>query len=562
MTEPGRDLQSALAYAAGSDKSLIFLDRKERETRWPFHAVQSRARAVAGRLMKLGIQHGERVVLVFPTDIEFMDAFFGCLLAGAVPTPVYPPVRLGRMDEYVARTARMIELAGARLVLAPSRIRRVMGRVAERARPELGCRTLEQLPSAPPDSRPVDPLDLALVQFSSGTTVDPKPVALTHHALMEQGRLLRQLILESGGDEVQAGCSWLPLYHDMGLIGCLMPALLHPGDLTLLGPELFITKPALWLRALSRSKATVSPAPNFAYALCVQKVKDEEMEGVDLSHWRMALNGAEPVAPEVLRAFTERFARWGFSANALTPVYGLSEAALAISFSDVNTPFVTTHFDPVALSEGRAVPDPEGVELVSVGKALPEFDIEVREGIIWTRGPSLMKGYLGRPDLTATALVDGWLNTGDLGFFHEGELYVTGREKDVLILNGRNHAPHPVEQAADHVQGVRTGCAAAVSFRPEGAASETLVLFVERNKGATVDPSLVAASVLERCGLRCGQVVIVDPGTLPRTSSGKLRRSEALRLHRAGELAAPDEVTLLHVAGIFARSAAAFFRAR
>jgi len=542
-----KDLQQALAHAAANDVGLTFVDRKERETVWPFEAVQSRALAVSGRLMKLGIQHGERVLLVFGTQIEFFDAFFGCLLAGAVPTPVYPPVRLGRMDEYVDKTARMIELAGARLVLASPRVRRVMGRIAEKANPALGCITLDDLPSAPPDSRPVTPDDLALVQFSSGTTVDPKPVALTHRALIAQGSILRDRIRETGTGH-EAGCSWLPLYHDMGLIGCLMPAMLLPGDLTLMGPELFISKPALWLRAISRSRATVCPAPNFAYALCVERIRDDEMEGVDLSSWRMALNGAEPVAPEVLRAFTERFAQWGLKPEALTPVYGLSEASLAVSFAPTEQPFTTQRFD--------------GVEQVSVGQPLPGFEVEIRDGVIWTRGPSLMKEYLGKPELTAKALVDGWLNTGDLGFFHEGELYVTGRQKDVLILNGRNHAPHPVEQAADHVEHVRRGCSAAVSWRPEGEASESLVLFVERIQDRRPDPDAVARMVLERTGLRCGQVVIVDPGTLPRTSSGKLRRGEALRRWLNGELAPPDEVTLLHVAGIFARSAAAYFRSR
>ena len=181
--------------------------------------------------------------------------------------------------------------------------------------------------------------------------------------------------------------------------------------------------------------------------------------------------------------------------------------------------------------------------------------------MVWARGPSLMEGYLGRPELTDAALQQGWLNTDDRGLLHEGDLYITGRSKDVLILNGRNHAPHPVEQAADGLEGVRTGCAAAVSHA-EGGASETLVLFVERVRGGRVDPAAVAANVLEKTGLRCDQVVVVDPGTLPRTSSGKIRRAETLRLFLRGELAPPDRVGLLHVAGIMARSALGFLRSR
>jgi len=555
------DLQAVLRRAARSDHGLVFLDRKEREERFSFAQLLDRAQGVAGQLMALGIQHAERVVLVFPTGVAFMDAFFGCLMAGAVPTPVYPPVRLGRMEEYHHRTARMIDLAGARLVLTVPTIKRVLGQTVEQARPELGCRTLEELPQAAPASRPVVPGDLALVQFSSGTTVDPKPVALSHRALIVQGQALTALLREHGVDTDQSGCSWLPLYHDMGLIGCLLPALLHPADLTLMGPENFVTRPALWLRALSRTKASISPAPNFAYALCVHRIKDEELEGVDLSHWRVALNGAEPVAPEVLRAFIERFARWGLSETALTPVYGLSEAALAVTFSDIDKPFTSRRFDAEALSEGRVVETEDGLELVSVGRPIPGFEIDLRDGVVWTRGPSLMEGYLDQPELTRQVLKDGWLNTGDLGFVHKGELYVTGRKKDVLILNGRNHAPHPVEQAADHVVGVRTGCAAAVSHAV-GGASERLVLFVERARKGSVDPNAIAASVLQRTGLRCDQVVIVDPGTLARTSSGKIRRAETLRLWLADELAPPDTVNVLHVASIMARSALAFLRAR
>ncbi len=555
------ELQTLLREAARSDKGLVFLDRKEREQRFSFAQLLDRAEAVAGRLMELGIQRQERVVLVFPTGVAFMDAFFGCLMAGAVPTPVYPPVRLGRMEEYHRRTARMIELVGARLVLTDNRIRRVLGRTIEQARPELGCRSLEELPEASADRRPVVPGDLALVQFSSGTTVDPKPVALSHRALVHQGQALRTLLREHGDDAHQSGFSWLPLYHDMGLIGCLLPALMHPADLTLMGPEVFVSRPAAWLRALSRTKASISPAPNFAYAMCVQRIKDEELEGVDLSHWRVALNGAEPVAPEVLRAFTQRFSRWGLCETALTPVYGLSEAALAVTFSDIDKPFTSRRFDPKALSEGRAVEAVDGLELVSVGRPVPGFEIELCEGSIWTRGPSLMEGYLDQPGLTRQTLKQGWLDTGDLGFIHEGELYVTGRKKDVLILNGRNHAPHPVEQAADEVAGVRTGCAAAVS-QAVGKGSEKLLLFVERALNESVDPQAIAARVLQHTGLRCDQVVVVDPGTLPRTSSGKIRRSETLRLWLIGELAPPDTVNVLHVAGIMARSALAFLRAR
>ncbi|MFT5585332.1 MAG: fatty-acyl-CoA synthase [Cognaticolwellia sp.] len=575
----GQTLCEVLLYtrSGGHNATLRFLDRHGRPNEQDWAGTRERALAVSGQLIALGIEHGERVVLVYATEPDFFAAFFGCMLAGAVPCPVYPPVRLGRMDEYHQRTARMVELAGARLMLASGRIKRVLGGVVERVRPELGCRTLEELPGGAPQSRTVGLDDLAMLQFSSGTTVEPKPVALSHGAVMAQTRALLDHLLEHADGVPATGVCWLPLYHDMGLIGCVFPSLVLGGELTLMGPEVFIGRPALWLQTLSKYGGVVSPAPNFAYGLCLDRVKDADMEGVDLSRWRVALNGAEPVAPQVLRDFIARFSQWGFQPQALSPVYGLSEASLALTFSALDQPFNSERFNAHALSAGRAELDPQGTEIVSVGTPLRGFFIQVRGengpvldghiGSVWAKGPSLMREYLGRPELTAKALVSGWLDTGDQGFVHGGQLYLSGRIKDLLILNGRNHAPHPVEQAVDGIPGVRTGCAAAVSHRPEGAASEQLVLFVEHSSQASTAekselPKACNQAVVVATGLVCAQILLLPPGTLPRTSSGKIRRAETLAQHLRGELVPPDKVHLLKVAGIFAESARGFWRAR
>ena len=367
------------------------------------------------------------------------------------------------------------------------------------------------------------------------------------------------------------------------------------------------------------SKTTISPAPNFAYGLCVHKVRDEEMDGVDLSCWVGALNGAEPVAPRVLRAFRDRFARWGLRREALTPVYGLSEAALAVTFSPLAEPFTTRRFLRAPLAaEGRAekaaeggagmeedagveaAADGGGLELVSVGRPLPGFEIRVlaaeeggsepavaddgdegparpspeaapalepgRVGRVWVRGPSLMEGYLGRPRATARALVDGWLDTGDLGFLLDGDLYLTGRAKDVVILRGRNHSPAEIEHAVEGVPGFRPGCAVAVSHLPDGAETERLLVFVEVAGDASREEreGLAAAcsrAVLGATNLAVDEVVVVEPGTLPRTSSGKLRRSETLKRHLGGELDAPSPVNPLRVVGHLARSGVGYVRA-
>ncbi len=568
-------LEATLRGVASSKGGLRFLDRHEQESFFSWGELLSRAERVAGGLAALGVQPGERVALVFPTNIGFFEAFFGALIAGGVPTPLYPPARLGRMEDYHQRSGAMLNAAGAAIVLLDPQVRRVIGPTIERGRPPRGAWTLQDLPAT--EKVPAlseDPDRLGLVQFSSGTTVAPKPVALSHRALLAQTEAIVLQIL-AVDPAATNGVSWLPLYHDMGLIGCVFPALIHGGELTLMGPELFLARPALWLRSLSRTRAVASPAPNFAYSYCLGRIQDTEMEGIDLSAWRVALNGAEPVSPDTLRAFAARFARWGLRPEALTPVYGLSEASLAVTFGSLYEPFRTLRVDRVQLSEGRVQPHREGVELVSVGRPVRGFTVEIRgeEGVlapgrvgtVHAKGPSLMEGYLGQPEATAKVLVDGWLNTGDLGFLWEDELYLVGRVKDVLILRGRNHSPHPVEQATDGLAGVRSGCAAAVSYRPEGADQELLLLFVEHKVDAEAAnlqalPEQIIAAVLHHTGLRVDEVILLEPGTLPRTSSGKIRRGETLKLFIQGHLLPPEKVGALKIAAMMARSWWAFAR--
>ena len=572
------DYLENLGRPEGADGGLRFVDRAERATFHSWVEVRARALAVCGGLRALGIERGDRIPLIFPTGIEFFEAFFGVQLAGAVPVPLYPPVRLGRLGQYLQSTARMIGRTHARLVLADPRVKRILGEAVAVARPPLGCRTLAELPREKGEGVRVGPPDLALVQFSSGTTVDPKPVALSHRAIVGQVEALNSFWKDTP-ELRHTGVSWLPLYHDMGLIGCVFPALAREAQLTLIGPELFVVRPALWLRALSRYRGTISPAPNFAYSLCLHRISDAEMEGVDLSEWRTALNGAEAVAPSVSRAFIERFSRWGFRPEALTPVYGLSEAALAVTFSSLNRPFQSRRFDREGLSrDGLARETPEGREIVSVGRPVPGFQLRIldeagrelpegRVGRVWIQGPSLMEGYLDDPEATARALRDGWLDTGDLGFLAGGELYLTGRAKDVVILRGRNHSPEEIERSVEGIPGVRTGCVVAASWLPEDAEGERLALFVEAARSAGPEelaelPEACRAAVLGAVGLAVDEVEVLPPGTLPRTSSGKLRRGETLRLWLAGELTAPEPMTKFRMAKTVARSGLAYARLR
>ena len=583
-------LQGLLLRARESASDGVRLvDAGERERFLSWEELAARAAAAAGGLVAKGVGPGDRVALVHPTGEEFLELFFGALFAGAVPVPLYPPVRLGRLEEYHRRTAAMLAAVEAAIVVVDRRLAPlVAGAIAPPAAtpPRLGWATRAELPPGAASTSEGRPDDLALVQFSSGTLVDPKPVALEQRAVLAQVSALSALFPDR--PELRQSClSWLPLYHDMGLIGCLFSALARAATITLLPPELFVARPALWLRALSRTRASVSVAPNFAYDLASVRIRDEELEGCDLSSWKVALCGAEAVSAATLRRFAERFAPYGFDSRALTPVYGLAEASLAVTFSELGRPFRAVRIDRDRLArEGIAMPVPpeatppdaashdagdrrepylqiNTTELVSVGRPLSGFAVELRDpegrsdeplesgrvGRIFVSGPSLFREYLNQPLQTALVLRKGWLDTGDLGFLHEGELYLVGRAKDVLVVRGANHAPADVERAVDAVAGLRRGCAVAVSHAVDGAPTERLLLFVERRRGsrAKAGESSETGAIVARCrqavlaapGLALDEVHVLAPGTLPRTSSGKLRRSETLRRHLAGELSAP-----------------------
>ena len=594
-------LGEQLARAAQAQGvGVRFLDRRERETFYTYAVLHRRAQNVAGALLARGLQRGARVGLVLPTGPAFYDAFFGCQLSGLVPTPLYPPVRLGRMEEYYRRTANMLTSVRASLVLTDRRVSRLLGPVVEAAAPSHGCLAVEDLdPKEDPGQDTTllpapGPDDLAIIQLSSGTTVEPKPICLTHRQVQANVAAILDTILRAfpeGSDSGDgqglrhAGVSWLPLYHDMGLVGCVLTALARPGDLTLIPPELFVARPAVWLRTLSRHRGTISPAPNFAYSLCVDKVRDEDLQGVDLSSWRVALNGAEPVTPAVLESFVKRFGRWGLRPEALTPVYGLAEATLAVTFSPLSRPFRWRSFDSEALtSRGQvtqlhAESDRPGVPLVSLGGPLPGFKVRVvngagtalspgRLGRVQVSGPSIMSGYFGRPEQTRETLRGGWLDTGDRGFLLDGELYLFGRDKDLIILAGRNHAPQELEQCLDGLAGVRTGCVAAVGVLPPDEPGERLVMLVER---AQASPPLVDDQTLEEqvrarlaggAGQRAWRVELLAPGTLPRTSSGKIRRGEARRRYLSDQLTPPERVGWFSLAGQLVRSRLSLARAQ
>jgi fatty-acyl-CoA synthase len=550
-------LNEMLAAAAQTETSLFFVNRKEEDQEVPMARVREQASSIAADLLARGVRKGDRVALVLPTCAEFVECFFGVLCAGAIPVPLYPPVRLGKLDEYHRRTAAMLQAVDAALVVSDERIRRFLGVAVQNAAPRLGCVTASGLGGADAVEINVAAEDVALIQFSSGTTRDPKPVALTHENLLFNLAAVASYFAEEGTPN-PVGVTWLPLYHDMGLIGNLLSAFYVPGPLVLLPPELFLAVPAAWLRAISRHRGTVSAAPNFAFGLCLKRIRDEELDAVDLSSWSLCLNGAEAVSAAVQRGFSERFGRWGFDASSLTPCYGMAETSLAVTFKPAGTLFKTLGVEADNLASAGVV-EPGSKELVSVGRPLAGVEVEIRDdhsrplppdrvGRIFVRGPSVMAGYFGRADLTDQVLDHGWLDTGDLGFVHEGELFVYGRHKETVIIRGANHVPQDFEAALEGLSGVRTGCAVAVGFVPAGEDDEALAMLVETTPDAP--PSLagdVASRVWERTSILAAHVELLAPGTLPRTSSGKMRRREARAQWLAGTLTAPKKVSAMRL---------------
>jgi acyl-CoA synthetase (AMP-forming)/AMP-acid ligase II len=358
----------------------------------------------------------------------------------------------------------------------------------------------------------------------------------------------------------------------MGLVGCLFIGLYYPATVTYLAPEDFIVQPSIWLQTISRYRGVVSPAPHFAYKLCVNKIRDEELEGVDLSSWVVALNGAEPIEVEGMRQFAERFARWGFRPQAMTPVYGLAEAGLAVTFSDPSREPRVTEFDRERLSsEGRATPGP-GRRLPAVGRPLDGLQVRIADendnpvepgctGKILVCGASITPGFFNDPEFTRESIRNGWLDTGDLGFFHEGDLYIAGRAKDLIIIRGRNYAPQEIEDLLLEVPGVRPGCAVAVS-QAAGEEGEQLIVLAEKDLRHPMPEEELCAAIRSRIvagiSLSPWLVQVLEPGTLPRTSSGKLRRSDALRMFLSGTLVPSEKVTALKLFADLTRSQVAW----
>ncbi len=550
-----RTLPEALAAASQTDQGFVFLENGA-EVRRSFAELRRQALGVAHALAERGLRPGDLVAIVVADAEPFLTTLFGVSLAGLVPASLYPPATMSDLPRYVEQTAGILRSSGARALITTAAL--LPSFEALRAEcPDLACvisRDALDGPAVEPSAR-ITLDDLAFVQFTSGSTSAPKGVALTHRSVAANIAAING----PGGIDVRpddSGLSWLPLYHDMGLVGMTLGALYSGRSTVLLPPQTFVKRPVTWLRAISHHRATVSFAPNFAYDLCVRRVKAADLEGLDLSCWRIAGCGAEPVHAPTLAAFAEKFASVGFRDTSFLPSYGLAEHVLAATFPPRGRAPRVESLDAADVTERRlARPVPAGtasahVTIVSCGRALPGHQIRVigedgRElperhvGEITLAGPSVMLGYYKEALLTAQTVVDGWLRTGDLGYLADGELFVCGRVKDVIIVNGRKYHPQDLEWAVDDVAGVRRGRVVAFGL-PQPGGPDRLAIVAEPSGTVTAQALVesIRRRISELCGLYVDDVVLVSSGAIGRTTSGKVQRAATKARYERGELAA------------------------
>ncbi|MFN7086672.1 MAG: AMP-binding protein [Burkholderiales bacterium] len=546
---PGQ-LQIHLYDEDGSEHELSHADLK------------TGAEAVAAALVESGLEPGQTVAIMLPTGRDYFFSFYGILIAGAIPVPIYPPLRPAQLEDHLRRHAGILANAQAALMIT----------VPEAQAVALLLRS--QVPSlrsvlTPQDFAPGRKLelhprlgaaDIAFLQYTSGSTGNPKGVILTHANLLANIRAMGQAVSAVPGDVF---VSWLPLYHDMGLIGAWLGSLYHGFPLVIMSPLAFLSRPQRWLWAIHRHRGTLSAAPNFAYELCLRKIEDADIAGLDLSSWRYAFNGAEPVSPETVIAFGERFAKYGLRAEAIAPVYGLAENSVGLA---IPPPGRGVRIDRIRrepfLATGRAIPagddEHEVLRMVACGPPLPGHEVRVvdaagfevaerQEGRLQFRGPSATSGYYRNPEETRRLFSGDWLESGDYAYLADGEIYISGRVKDVIIRGGRNIFPYDLEQAVGNIAGIRKGCVAVFGSRDPHSGIERLVVLAETRETAEAARERLRQRINEVAvdvlGMPVDDVVLAPPHTVLKTSSGKIRRAASREFYeRGGRAARPAPV--------------------
>jgi len=509
------------------------------------------ARVVAAGLLDQGLQPGQSVAIMLPTERGYFFSFFGILMAGGMPVPIYPPVRPSQLEEHLRRHSKILSNAQAAILITVPRAKAVARLLQAQVENLRVVVTVEDLSTAPAGERicpAVRAQDIAFLQYTSGSTGDPKGVMLTHANLLANLRAMGSRIQANSTDVF---VSWLPLYHDMGLIGACLGALYFAYPLVAMSPLGFLKRPASWLWAIHRHRGTLSAAPNFAYELCLRNIDDRAIEGLDLSSWRMAFNGAEPVSPETLEGFIRRFSRYGFRAEAMAPVYGLAESSLGVALhSPDRGPVIDRIAREVFMNSGQALPaapdEPKVLRFAACGQPLAGHQIRIVdsggrelpervEGRLEFRGPSCASGYYRNPEATRRLFHGDWLDSGDRAYLAEGDVYLTGRVKDVIIRGGRNIYPYEIEDAVGGIAGMRKGCVAVFASPDPASGTECLVIVAETRETSPEVLENLRRQIQDICvdllAMPADDVVLVPPHTVLKTSSGKIRRASIRELY-------------------------------
>ncbi|MEG3123584.1 fatty acyl-AMP ligase [Sphingomonas sp. GB1N7] len=551
-------LGDALDYAATGSRGLNFHDARGTLVRpYPFTEMRDDALLMARRLIAAGVTPQDRIALVAETGAEFAALFFGVIYAGAWPVPLPLPTSFGGRDSYIEQLRVQLSSCDPTMLVYPPELAEMAGESARIAGVE-GIDWSEFAKRPAPDATlpKARSEDVAYLQYSSGSTRFPHGVAITHHAL------LNNLAAHSHGMEVVDSdrcVSWLPWYHDMGLVGCFLSPVANQVSTDYLKTEDFARRPLAWLDLISRNTGTtLSYSPTFGYDICARRISTQIKAGdrFDLSRWRVAGNGADMIRPDVMQSFVDAFADAGFKASAFLPSYGLAEATLAVSImppgEGIRVELVEeTQLSGVAAGQGR----PQRFRaIVNCGKAARDMKIEIREedgtplperaiGKVWCTGPSLMVGYFRDDAATAACMApdaDGsvWLDTGDMGYLSDGYIYIVGRAKDMIIVNGRNHWPQDIEWAVEQLPGFKAGDIAAFAITTPGG-EETPAVLVQCRSSDDAERVRLREEIRERVrsvtGMNC-VIELIPPRTLPRTSSGKLSRAKARNLYLSGDI--------------------------
>lgn len=544
-------LHALLAQAErGSDGSAVTLIQElgNAET-LPAETLVTFAARCAATLAENGVGRGDRVLLCLPTGPQFVTAFFGTQLLGAVPTAIAVPIRLGGAAGVEDQLHDLVEYLRPAAIIATTAVIEALPEIVGARLIDgdaLYARATAGDAPAHPLNRP-DSNDLALIQCTSGSTGRPKGVMISHANLAAN---CEQFVGALGWTHADTSVNWVPLYHDMGLITGLLCPVYCGGNAVLMPTTRFLRAPVEWLRHLTDYRGAFAAAPNFAYGYVAAKARDEQLDGIDLSSWRAAICGAEPIHPGTVQRFLDRFARWGLPANALLPAYGMAEASLAITST---RPQARLRFDSIdrhtAVASARAIDvgphSPDALHIVDCGEPVAGTQIRVVDeqgqplgdsqiGHVQFRGPSRTVGYFDLPEETAASIdAPDWWKTGDIGYVRDGGLRITGRAKDLIIIRGANYFPSDFEQAAETVPGVRLGAVIAVGHRPENGETEELHLIVETELDSEQHEPLrlaVLGAVSTRTGVTASGVHLVPKRSIPKTTSGKLQRSKAREL--------------------------------